>query len=732
MNDKFAIPAILCALLGACGTPASPTTPTPSVPAVAVEETTATSSARLVEADAIRVQGTLPPLPVGLTSFGLASLEGDLYLLGGYHGEPHRYEAAGQSAELYVLRAGAPAWERGPAIDVGLQSVALVRVGDALHRIGGMKVEGGVGGPDGDGTGTLRSVADHARLDPASGRWESLPPLPDARSSHDAIAIGDALYVVGGWKIDGAPTDGTYARTVLRFRNGAWESIDAPFQRRALGLAATSRHLVAVGGLAGRAVSQAVDVYDTTTNEWSSGPALPGENTGFGVSVVAVGDVILASGSDGVLHRWRVGEPAWTPIGRFAFPRFFHRLAALPDGTIASVGGIGGMHTNGRTRIVETLRADGTAPAVVSFELPWEGVAKNRQGMFVLGDYLYLFGGNDSLGQHDFAAENFENEGWRVHLPSLSVERRADYPVRRQTMSTLVMGENVVYSFAGFGHESPSGSAGSAADGAREEGESVAHTHPEIFAYDAENDTWSLRATLPVPRSQLAVAQHEGTVFVMGGLDYDPRRAQDDQFRHLTEILALAPDAAEPRTLTVEMAGGRRAFGHAAHAGRWYVVGGMREEFQLVDGCTQFDFSAGSAGSAANAAGSAGSAANAAGSAGSAANAAGSAGSAANAAEAFAELPCPAAPRLNPQLVNVDGRLVLVGGTARLSNGELGEDRSIEIFDPTTRTWSRGVAELPFTPKHSQAFAWNGRLLVVSTHDETNVLRLALLDPNAR
>jgi N-acetylneuraminic acid mutarotase len=715
MNDKFAIPAILSALLGACATPATPTTPTPSVPTAEVEAAAPTSSARFVDADTIRVQGTLPPLPVGLTSFGLASLEGDLYLLGGYHGEPHRYEAAGQSADLYVLRAGAPAWERGPAIDVGLQSVALVRVGDALHRIGGMKVEGGVGGPDGDGTGTLRSVADHARLDPASGRWESLPALPDARSSHDAIAIGDALYVVGGWKIDGAPTDGTYATTMLRFRNGAWESIEAPFQRRALGLAATSRHLVAVGGLAGRAVSQAVDVYDTTTNEWSSGPALPGENTGFGVSVVAVGDAILASGSDGVLHRWRVGEPAWTAIGRFAFPRFFHRLAALPDGTIASVGGIGGMHTNGRTRIVETLRADGSAPAVVSFELPWEGVAKNRQGMFVLGDYLYLFGGNDSLGQHDFAAENFENEGWRVHLPSLSVERRADYPVRRQTMSTLVMGEHVVYSFAGFGHESPSGvvsSAGSDADGAQEE-ESVAHTHPEIFAYDAENDTWSLRATLPVPRSQLAVAQHEGTVFVMGGLDYDPRRAQDDQFRHLTEILALAPDAAEPRTLTVEMAGGRRAFGHAAHAGHWYVVGGMREEFQLVDGCTQFDFVAGSAGSAADVS-------------------AGSAGSAADATEAFAELPCPSAPRLNPQLVNVDGKLVLVGGTTRLSNGELGEDRSIEIFDPTTRAWSRGAAELPFTPKHAQAFAWNGRLLVVSTHDEASVLRLALLDPNAR
>lgn len=689
MNRKSAIPAILpmlsAGLLG-CGTPTTPTTPEPSVPTTADVVSAPTSTARFLDADTIRVQGALPPLPIGLTSFGLASIDADVYLLGGYHGEPHRYEAAGQSKELYVLRAGAAAWERGPAIDVGLQSVALVRVGDVLHRVGGMKVESGVGGPEGDGTGALRSVADHARLDPATGRWETLPPLPDARSSHDAITIGDALYVVGGWKIDGAPSNGTYATDALRFRGGAWESIDVPFQRRALGLAATSRHLIAIGGLGAEGVSQAVDVYDTTTNEWSAGPELPGENTGFGVAVIAVGDDILASGRDGVLHRWRIGEPAWTAVGRFAFPRFFHRLATLPDGTIAAVGGIGGMHTHGRTRIVETLRADGSAPTVVSLELPWEGVAKNRQGMFVLGDYLYLFGGNDSLGQHDFAAENFEREGWRVHLPSLSVERRADYPVRRQTMSTLVMGESTVYSFAGFGHESPNADPSSATE------ESVAHTHPEIFVYDAERDTWSLRATLPVPRSQLAVAAHEGTVFVMGGLDYDPRRAEGDQFRHLTEILSLAPDAPEPRTLSAEMAGGRRAFGHAAHDRHWYVVGGMREEFQLVDGCTRFDF----------------------------------------AAESFEELPCPAAARLNPQLLQVEGKLVLVGGTTRLSNGEPGEDRSIEIFDPATRTWTRGVAELPFTPKHAQAFAWNGRLLVVSTHDETSVLRIALLDPNAR
>ncbi|MCB9633341.1 MAG: hypothetical protein H6721_14575 [Sandaracinus sp.] len=673
--------SIFALVLGlGCGG-ATATTPGPSSPAVTTVAPTAALPVdpSFVDATQVRVDGALPPLPIGLTSFGLASLGDDLYLLGGYHGEPHRYEAAGQSADLWVLREGASVWERGPSLELGLQSVALVRVGQGLHRVGGMKVEGGVGGPNGDGDGSLRSVADHARFDAARGAWESLPPLPESRSSHDAIALGDDLYVVGGWRIDGAPTNGAYADSMLRFRDGAWEALDQPFRRRALAVAATSRHLIAIGGLGEGGVSQRVDVFDATSGEWSRGPDFPGAHTGFGVAAIASGDAVLASGNDGVLRRWQVGEDTWTDVGRLAFPRFFHRLATLEDGSVVAVGGIGGMHTHGRTRVVERMNADGSAPRAVLFELPWSGEAKNRQGMFVRGDHLYFFGGNDSLGQHDFDAEHFVDEGWRVHLPSLRVERRASYPVPRQTMSTIEVGEHAVYSLAGFGHAGPNEPASA---------ETVAHTHPEIFAYDDAADVWTLRATLPVPRSQLAVAIHEGTLFVMGGLDYDPRRAEGDPFRHLTEIVALDEGATELRTLQTAMPGGRRAFGHATHDGRWYVVGGMREEFQLVEECATFDF----------------------------------------ATERFEPLVCPRAPRLNPQLVNVDGKLVLVGGTTRLPSGELGEDRSIEVFDPATGTWSVAEAELPFTPKHAQAFAWNGRLLVVSTHDESDVLRLALLD----
>ena len=35
---------------------------------------------------------------------------------------------------------------------------------------------------------------------------------------------------------------------------------------------------------------------------------------------------------------------------------------------------------------------------------------------------------------------------------------------------------------------------------------------------------------------------------------------------------------------------------------------------------------------------------------------------------------------------------------------------------------------LPFAPRHARAFAYRDRLLVVSTHDEAPVLRIAVLD----
>ena len=133
-------------------------------------------------------------LPRGITSFGAAVINDWLYVYGGHFGRPHHYSNTSQSNELSRLNLRKSArWEviaKGPR----LQGLAMVAHNGKLYRIGGFTAYN-----QEDEDRNLHSVADFVRFDPQTKQWESLPPLPEPRSSHDAVVIRDKLYVVGGW-----------------------------------------------------------------------------------------------------------------------------------------------------------------------------------------------------------------------------------------------------------------------------------------------------------------------------------------------------------------------------------------------------------------------------------------------------------------------------------------------------------------------------------------------------
>ncbi|WP_053378579.1 Kelch repeat-containing protein [Nitrospira moscoviensis] len=70
--------------------------------------------------------------------------------------------------------------------------------------------------------------------------------------------------------------------------------------------------------------------------------------------------------------------------------------------------------------------------------------------------------------------------------------------------------------------------------GYQQSGLSVWHPVATVYAYDPAADTWSERAPMPTPRGALAVAEHEGKLYAIGGYDrkansaavevYDPER----------------------------------------------------------------------------------------------------------------------------------------------------------------------------------------------------------------
>ena len=307
------------------------------------EATTAEAAA----APAVNHGSGISPLPEGVASFGGAVADGWLYVYGGHTGTEHDHSAANLSNHFRRIQldstgkaSGTQAWEELP-MQTPLQGLPLVAHDGKLYRVGGMNARNATTDDEED----LHSTTEYAGYDPATGQWTSLAPLPAPRSSHDAVVIGDKLYVVGGWTLDGS-RDGAWLDRSLVYdfahSDAGWQELpEQSFKRRALAAGQWHGKLVAMGGMDEDAhVSPGVDFYDPKTGEWSPGPVLPGRGiAGFGISAWNLDGELYVSGMRGVVYRLNDQGSDWEEVANLATPRFFHRLLPGKAGTLLAVGG---------------------------------------------------------------------------------------------------------------------------------------------------------------------------------------------------------------------------------------------------------------------------------------------------------------------------------------------------------------------------------------------------------
>lgn len=301
----------------------------------------------------------LSPMPEAVTSFGAVCLDGSLYVLGGHKGERHEYSAPMVSGAFHRLKLSEGTnWEALPAAEPA-QGVALAAHGHSVYRIGGMAARN-LPGEKSD----LHSKDLLARFDVRKGSWESMIPLPEPRSSHDAIVLGDTLYVGGGWTLAGGSSKGVWRDDLLkldlRASSPAWEAVPQPFRRRALAMAGVGGRVYFLGGMDdGGGTSLEVDIFEVDTGKWSKGPDLPpGPMKGFGCSAIAQAGTIYSSGMKGDLYRLEPDGGAWTVIGRLANPRFFHRLVPAGTGHLVAAGG---EDSEGKRNDLEVLEIAGAS-----------------------------------------------------------------------------------------------------------------------------------------------------------------------------------------------------------------------------------------------------------------------------------------------------------------------------------------------------------------------------------
>jgi len=288
----------------------------------------------------------LPALPEAASSLGGVACGNYVYVYGGHISPVHTYSTEGVSGRFHRLSLADPTrWEELPS-GVGLQGMNLATHAGRIYLVGGMQPRN-MPGAEADNY----SVASASCYDPAEAHWHALPDLPEGRSSHDVAVIGDTLYVVGGWDMQGEEGGQVWADTMFALDlskdatagESAWERLPQPFLRRALIVAVADEKLFVMGGFTdAEEVSQQVDVFDPASGEWSRGPELPGGGfNGFAPAACTIDGTIYLSVADGRLHRLPSGGDAWEPVAKVS-PRIVHRMVSVGSDAVILLGGAHG------------------------------------------------------------------------------------------------------------------------------------------------------------------------------------------------------------------------------------------------------------------------------------------------------------------------------------------------------------------------------------------------------
>lgn len=209
---------------------------------------------------------TLPPLPEPRDHFGLAELDGKLYLSGG-----SIFFSAAVREGLWVYDPAAASWTALAPMP-GPRSQHGMAVAD-----GKLYVVGGVG----------RGATERAvwAYDPASGEWQTnLPDLPTEREHLSVVESGGKVYAIGGRKGSNLGAVEAYDPAT-----NSWETL-APMPTARGGMAAgvVDGLIHTAGGEDLQAISTYPqhEVFDPASVTWAAAPDLPTKRHGLASAVV--------------------------------------------------------------------------------------------------------------------------------------------------------------------------------------------------------------------------------------------------------------------------------------------------------------------------------------------------------------------------------------------------------------------------------------------------------------
>lgn len=220
---------------------------------------------------------------------GVASY-GKLYVFGGYTDTSYyptrrsdAYDAASNS------------WTRIANLPKPLTHAGTAVEGDNIYIAGGYE-----GQPD--GTGQIFATKNVWKYNTGTNTWTAMPPLPAARGSGELSVLGQTLHFFGGTNIQRTQDKGEHWILPLNGKTKKWTAAaPLPNPRTHMGDAVIGGKIYAVGGQHGHdqnLVTQAsVHRWDPATNTWTKVKDLPQARSHIsGATLVLDGRIVVVGG----------------------------------------------------------------------------------------------------------------------------------------------------------------------------------------------------------------------------------------------------------------------------------------------------------------------------------------------------------------------------------------------------------------------------------------------------
>jgi N-acetylneuraminic acid mutarotase len=122
------------------------------------------------------------PMPTPRNHLGAAVVAGKIHAIGG------RVNDNMELTTHEIYDPASDAWTAGPPLPTGRSGIAVIAHRERVYVFGGETVR----------PSAHKTFDDAERFDPATGRWQRLPPMPTARHGLGGASFGDAIYVMSG------------------------------------------------------------------------------------------------------------------------------------------------------------------------------------------------------------------------------------------------------------------------------------------------------------------------------------------------------------------------------------------------------------------------------------------------------------------------------------------------------------------------------------------------------